>query len=131
LSSRAKLSVLFSKTVRCAYIQIEIKKAQPRGSGNLVKNFNGPQGGGGGGNRFNGNVGNNMGGGMMGMGGGGGGGFDPNAMAMMYQNMMKGQGGGMGGGMGMGFDPSAMAMMYQNMMKSESTLRRRVNEDRC
>lgn len=27
--------------------------------------------------------------------GGGGGGFDPNAMAMMYQNMMKG-GGGMG-----------------------------------
>ena len=64
-----------------------------------------------------------MGGGMMGMGGGGGGGgFDPNAMAMMYQNMMKGQGGGMGGGMGMGFDPSAMAMMYQNMMKSESTL---------
>jgi len=56
---------------------------------------------------------------MMGMGGGGG--FDPNAMAMMYQNMMKGQGGGgMGGGMGMGFDPSAMAMMYQNMMKSES-----------
>jgi RNA-binding protein Musashi len=58
----------------------------------------------------------------MGMGAGGGGGFDPNAMAMMYQNMMKGQGGGMGGGMGMGFDPSAMAMMYQNMMKSESMM---------
>jgi RNA-binding protein Musashi len=38
-----------------------------------------------------------MGGGMMGMGMGGGaaggGGFDPNAMAMMYQNMMKGSGG--------------------------------------
>lgn len=68
--------------------QIEIKKAQPRGSGNLVKNFNAPGGGNGG--RFN-NQGGNMGGGMMGMGGGGG--FDPNAMAMMYANMMKGQGG--------------------------------------
>jgi RNA-binding protein Musashi len=33
-----------------------------------------------------------MGGNMMGMGGGGGG-FDPNAMAMMYQNMMKNSGG--------------------------------------
>jgi len=61
----------------------------------LVKNFNAP-GGGGGGNRFN-NGGGNMGGNMMGMGGGGGG-FDPNAMAMMYQNMMKGS-----GGMGMSF----------------------------
>lgn len=41
-----------------------------------------------------------MGGGMMGMGMGGGGpaagGFDPNAMAMMYQNMMKAPAGGMG-----------------------------------
>ena len=62
----------------------------------MVKNFNAP-GGGGGGNRFN-NGGGNMGGNMMGMGGGGGGGFDPNAMAMMYQNMMKGS-----GGMGMSF----------------------------
>lgn len=37
---------------------------------------------------------NNMGMGMMGMNnqGGGGGGFDPNAMAMMYQNMMKNNG---------------------------------------
>ena len=68
---------------------------------------------------------------------GGGGGFDPNAMAMMYQNMMKNTGMGESswrlltwqmdhsadnlGGMGMGFDPNAMAMMYQNMMKSESS----------
>jgi RNA-binding protein Musashi len=78
-------------------LQIEIKKAQPRGSGNLVKNFNAPQGGGGQGGRFNNQQGGNMGGGMMGMGMGGGaaggGGFDPNAMAMMYQNMMKGSGG--------------------------------------
>lgn len=70
--------------------QIEIKKAQPRGSGNLVKNFNGAPGGGGGG-RFN----NQQQGGMGMMGGGGGGGFDPNAMAMMYQNMMKNTGMGM------------------------------------
>lgn len=78
-----------------------------------------------------------MGGGMGNMGnmgmGGMGGGFDPNAMAMMYQNMMKGpaMGGGMGG-MGGGFDPNAMAMMYQNMMKCESNpsvLRR--NTGRC
>jgi RNA-binding protein Musashi len=58
----------------------------------LVKNFNAPGGGQGGGNRFN-NGGGNMGGNMMGMGGGAGGAFDPNAMAMMYQNMMKGSGG--------------------------------------
>jgi hypothetical protein len=49
--------------------------------------------------------------------------FDPSAMAMMYQNMLKassGGGGGMGGGSsGGGFDPNAMAMMYQNMMKGE------------
>lgn len=36
--------------------------------------------------------------GMGGMGMGGAGGFDPNAMAMMYSNMMK-------GGMGMLFSP--------------------------
>ena len=29
-----------------------------------------------------------------------------------------GAAGAMGGGMGGGFDPNAMAMMYQNMMKS-------------
>jgi RNA-binding protein Musashi len=51
--------------------------------------------------------------------------FDPSAMAMMYQNMLKGSGGGGGGGNaaasgGMGVDPNAMAMMYQNMMKGES-----------
>lgn len=81
-----------------------------------------------------GNMGNmgNMGGGGGGFGMGGG--FDPNSMAMMYQNMMKGSSMGMSyrsssrlsradgiGGMGMGggFDPNAMALMYQNMMKSE------------
>ena len=69
--------------------------------------------------------------------GGNAGGFDPMAMAMMYQNMMKGSAGGerrlstgkelqaddryVTGNMSMGggFDPNAMAMMYQNMMKSE------------
>ena len=74
-----------------------------------------------------------MGGGFQGAPGAGGmqGGFDPMAMAMMYQNMMKNSGMGEypvydsvlrfeGMGMGGNFDPNAMAMMYQNMMKSES-----------
>jgi RNA-binding protein Musashi len=82
---------------------IEIKKAQPRGAGTQVKSFNAP-----GGARTSGfNATPNM-------GGFGGMGFDPSAMAMMYNNMAKGQGMGMGGG----FDPNAMAMMYSNMMKS-------------
>jgi RNA-binding protein Musashi len=69
--------------------QIEIKKAQPRGAGIQPKSFGAAQGG-----RFNQNFGANA--GMSSMGGMGGmGGFDPNAMAMMYQNMMKGS--GMGG----------------------------------
>ncbi|ODN75166.1 hypothetical protein L202_06369 [Cryptococcus amylolentus CBS 6039] len=87
---------------------IEIKKAQPRGTAQGSRSTYQQ-------NRFGGNQPNAFGGGM---GGGfnGGGGFDPNSMAMMYQNMMK-PAGGMGGMMG-GFDPSAMAMMYQNMMKS-------------
>lgn len=85
--------------------QIEIKKAQPRGAGTQVKTFNAP-----GGARTSGfNATSGMGMGSM------GGGFDPSAMAMMYQNMMKGNNMGMSGG----FDPSAMAVMYQNMMKSE------------
>lgn len=87
--------------------QIEIKKAQPRGAGTQVKTFNAP--GGARTSGFNATSG-------MGMGGG----FDPSAMAMMYQNMMKGNNMGMSGGMSSGFDPSAMAVMYQNMMKSES-----------
>ncbi|WRT65210.1 uncharacterized protein IL334_002153 [Kwoniella shivajii] len=116
--------------------QIEIKKAQPRGAGTQPGKFsnqpNNQMGGGGGGggqqqNRFQGgggNMNNNgfNGGGMGGMGfnpaaatGGLGGGFDPNAMAMMYQNMMKNNG---MGSMMPGFDPSSMAMMYQNMMKT-------------
>ncbi|KAK8846582.1 hypothetical protein IAR55_005668 [Kwoniella newhampshirensis] len=102
--------------------QIEIKKAQPRGAGTQPGKFGGPQGG-----RFgqNNNTGFNpalaggaagfAGNSLGGMGGVGAGGFDPNAMAMMYQNMMKGP--AMGGMMG-GFDPNSMAMMYQNMMKS-------------
>lgn len=85
--------------------QIEIKKAQPRGAGTQVKTFNAP-----GGARTSGfNA-------TSGMAMGNAGGFDPSAMAMMYQNMMKGNNMGMTGG----FDPSAMAVMYQNMMKSES-----------
>nr|XP_031858670.1 uncharacterized protein CI109_005905 [Kwoniella shandongensis]KAA5525742.1 hypothetical protein CI109_005905 [Kwoniella shandongensis] len=109
--------------------QIEIKKAQPRGAGTQPGKFGQQIGGmaGGGGARFGGQAttGFNpaLGGGMGGFAGGAGGvgvasgagGFDPNAMAMMYQNMMKGP--GMGGMMG-GFDPNSMAMMYQNMMKS-------------
>ncbi|KIR27382.1 RNA-binding protein Musashi [Cryptococcus deuterogattii 99/473] len=81
--------------------QIEIKKAQPRGTAQGSKfgaNMN---------PRFNQGTGFN--GGM----GGFGGGFDPSSVALMYQNMMK-----TGGNMMGGFDPSAMAMMYQNMMKS-------------
>lgn len=80
---------------------IEIKRAQPKGAGNLPKNFNQQQQGG---QRFGqqpmmgaGGFSNPMGG----FGGGmqsTGGGFDPNAMAMMYQNMMK-------GGMGEWFTP--------------------------
>ncbi|WWD00099.1 hypothetical protein V866_007007 [Kwoniella sp. B9012] len=110
---------------------IEIKRAQPRGAGTQPGKFtSGPSGGhnryGGGNNnnQFNNGGGMNMGMGGMGMGMGGfnnnvgGGGFDPNAMAMMYQNMMKNN--GMGSMMG-GFDPSSMAMMYQNMMKSMSS----------
>lgn len=93
--------------------QIEIKKAQPRGAGTQVKSFNQP-----GGART---TGFNATSGAMGFGMPG---FDPNAMAMMYQNMMKSatgaSAGGMGGGMGGGFDPGAMAMMYQNVMKSKS-----------
>lgn len=48
--------------------------------------------------------------------------FDPSAMAMMYQNMVKASsGGGMpANNAGGGFDPNAMAMMYQNMMKGKS-----------
>lgn len=94
--------------------QIEIKKAQPRGAGTQVKSFNAP--GGARTSSFNATPG--MGFGMPG--------FDPSAMAMMYQNMLKASGGGggaaMAGGMGSGgggFDPNSMAMMYQNMMKSE------------
>lgn len=87
--------------------QIEIKKAQPRGAGTQVKTFNAP--GGARTSGFNPTSGMAM-----------GGGFDPSAMAMMYQNMMKGNNMGMSGGMSGGFDPSAMAVMYQNMMKSES-----------
>ncbi|KAK1926595.1 hypothetical protein DB88DRAFT_173245 [Papiliotrema laurentii] len=98
--------------------QIEIKRAQPRGSGNLPKQFGDvrptgwqaqPSGGFG--------------------GAGAVGGFDPNAMAMMYQNMMKSMGGmgnapainpnmargGMGMGMGMGMG-NMMGMMGNNMM---------------
>jgi RNA-binding protein Musashi len=77
--------------------QIEIKKAQPRGSGNLP-------------NKFTGNA------SQPGRAGG--------AMNMMGGAPMMGLGGGMGMGMGMGnmstaaFDPSAMMMMYQNMMKT-------------
>lgn len=85
--------------------QIEIKKAQPRGAGTQVRTFNQP-----GGARttpFNATA-NTGGFGMPG--------FDPGAMAMMYNNMMK-------GGQSMpatgGFDPGAMAVMYQNMMKSK------------
>lgn len=79
-----------------------------------------------------------MGMGGMGMGGMANAAFDPSAMMMMYQNMMKGSGMGESpqlccyealtdekGGMGMGgggVDPNAMAMMYQNMMKSEFKL---------
>jgi RNA-binding protein Musashi len=61
-----------------------------------VKSFGGPSNNGnkfgaGGGGMNNGGMGMGM--GMGGMGGmGGGGGFDPNAMAMMYQNMLKGSG---------------------------------------
>ena len=81
-----------------------------------------------------GGMGGNM--GNMGYGGGmGGGGFDPMAMAMMYQNMMRNTAMGMfetrpsptsnngligNMGMGGGFDPQAMATMYQSMMKSTS-----------
>lgn len=62
---------------------IEIKKAQPRGAGTQVKAFTAP-----GGARTSG--------------------F--NATSGMAQGFNMG-----------GFDPSAMAMMYQNMMKSESS----------
>ncbi|BEI86435.1 hypothetical protein CcaverHIS002_0607220 [Cutaneotrichosporon cavernicola] len=80
---------------------IEIKKAQPRGAGTQVKAFTAP-----GGARTSGfNATSNV---EFGMG------FDPSAMAMMYNNMAKGQTMGMGGG----FDPNAMAMMYTNMMKN-------------
>jgi RNA-binding protein Musashi len=85
---------------------VEIKKAQPRGSGNLPNKFGPRQ------NQNN----MNMGGMNMGMGMG---------MGMGNMNMGAMGMGGMGnmgmGGMGMntgGFDPNAMAMMYQNMMKS-------------
>ncbi|ORX36162.1 hypothetical protein BD324DRAFT_630427 [Kockovaella imperatae] len=92
---------------------IEIKKAQPRGSGNLPGKFSTNNRFQGGGNMGGFNGGGNMGGGMN----AGGGGFDPMAMAMMYQNMVKGS--AMGNmGMGGSFDPNAMAMMYQNMMKN-------------
>ncbi|EIW68566.1 hypothetical protein TREMEDRAFT_74094 [Tremella mesenterica DSM 1558] len=89
--------------------QIEIRKAQPRGAGTQPGKFSTNR------NNFNNNMGGPMGGGMGNPGMGGG--FDPNAMAMMYQNMMKNTGMGMGMGGG-GFDPNSMAMMYQNMMKS-------------
>ncbi|KAL7423363.1 hypothetical protein Q5752_002666 [Cryptotrichosporon argae] len=117
--------------------QIEIKKAQPRGAGTQPKAFTAP----GGARSYN--PASTASPASMALGGAGAGGglmaFDPGAMAMMYQNMMKGGMMGMGGGLGMGgagamgmgamggmggmgamggaFDPSAMAMMYQNMMK--------------
>ena len=62
---------------------IEIRKAQPRGAGNQPNKFSTGRGQTG---QAAGNM--NMGMGNMGMGMG----FDPNAMAMMYQNMMKNTG---------------------------------------
>lgn len=94
--------------------QIEIKRAQPRGAGTLpnkyptnnnnqmrnnqggMGNMGGMNGGAGNGMMGMGGMPGMMGMGMPGMGMGMGGGFDPNAMAMMYSNMMK-------GGMGMSF----------------------------
>lgn len=118
--------------------QIEIKRAQPRGAGTLpnkyptnnnnqmrnnqggMGNMGGMNGGAGNGMMGMGGMPGMMGMGMPGMGMGMGGGFDPNAMAMMYSNMMKGGMGNMGGMSNNtpAFDPTAMASMYQNLMKS-------------
>nr|XP_019008922.1 RNA-binding protein Musashi [Kwoniella pini CBS 10737]OCF47703.1 RNA-binding protein Musashi [Kwoniella pini CBS 10737] len=84
---------------------IEIKRAQPRGAGTQPGKFGSGNNNNNGqnsqsrnnqfgnNNQFNG-MNNNMGSGFNGPSGagGGGGGFDPNAMAMMYQNMMKNNG---------------------------------------
>ncbi|WVR04274.1 hypothetical protein IAU60_001274 [Kwoniella sp. DSM 27419] len=92
---------------------IEIKKAQPRGAGTQPGKFTPGQQG----NRFGAGGFQQTGMGSFGGNamGGAAGGFDPNAMAMMYQNMMKNSG---MGNMMTGFDPNSMAMMYQNMMKT-------------